>query len=402
MPIRSILRHCCFSDVKPAAMLTEWAGLSLQESYLMPNQKLRSQIVSHRVLNYLNAAYQGRFAYLNVLSQLEHPLFNLEEVESTKQSLKTINDWLDELWGGEILFDESRAEHQSKEAAGSLDLLRSIKKELLELASELKLIIGQHEYFSDRNNVSLLVAAYGRKAYATDNYVRGFIEFGKVFRDSELVDIWEPQLQVVSDDIRNANELLLAVKSNQELEDQYYEHIKFVCRTLPGIFRANSHDISQLLITYHGDFTYDKAGFTKPEANVWEKHEIEPIEAGYWQAHDFGVTEALEWKEQEILDPLVAAEWKTAGVPAVHAAAWLAMAFSPLMAIQWNHAGYRPDQAAVLVGKGFASPLDVPEDQVEQLLEEGLTETDLGIESDQTAEQSDQKDKPEKPEPEKQ
>lgn len=35
--------------------------------------KLRNQIISHRILNYLNAGYQGKFTALNILSRLEVP-----------------------------------------------------------------------------------------------------------------------------------------------------------------------------------------------------------------------------------------------------------------------------------------------------------------------------------------
>lgn len=326
----------------------------------MPDQKLRSQIVSHRVLNYLNAAYQGRFAFYNILSQLKHPRFSLDEIKGTKASIGRINAWLDTLWEGGLLFDEAKITRQTPDALAALETLEGLLPELSDLAHEIKRIFGQESFAENVEDVAFIVAAYGRNAYARDNYVRGFLEFGRIFNDPDLVSSWKQQLDFVTAEVKQANEFMLMLKENRVESPRIYEHLKFLARTLPGIFRAHTHDIRQLLCTYRWDFNFDKAAIEKHEARLWERAEIGAVEAGYWRAHGFNPDETAEWKKYEIIDPLVASEWLTTGFTPPLAEKWIRQQFSPLLALQWQLEDYHPEQAAELVRKGYLTPLDVP------------------------------------------
>ena len=77
-------------------------------------------IFSHRVLNYLSATYQGRFAFLNILSQLNHPSFNKEEVEKTKKAIEVTQHWLEQLWQGSAIFGQTVSTEQLKDQKNAL------------------------------------------------------------------------------------------------------------------------------------------------------------------------------------------------------------------------------------------------------------------------------------------
>ena len=328
----------------------------------MPDQKLRSQIVSHRVLNYLNAAFQGRFAFFNILSQLKHPFFSIEEIKVTKAVIEQIDRWLGGLWDGKLLFDETRIGKPTQETTRALTLLEQLIPELQDLAAGLRHLFAREGFGSEPQDVAFVVAAFGRNAYARDNYVRGFMEFGRVFNDSNMTSEWRRQLDLVTAEIKHANEFMLLVKENRVDNPKVYDQLRFMSRTLPGIFSAHTHDIRQLLCTHRCEFTFDKAAFEKHEARVWDRAEIGPIEAGYWRAHGFTPEEAQEWKKYEITDPLIASEWLTTGFAPALAAKWLQHQFAPLLALQWQLQNYLPEEAAERVRCGCLTPGEIPEE----------------------------------------
>ncbi len=334
----------------------------------MLNQKLRSQRVSHRVINYLNALLQGKFAFQNILSQLNSAHFSLEAVKQAKAALARVSAWSDKLWDGDVLLDEARLERQSEEAQEAFDLLNALLPELSQLATQIKSILMTEGFENDKDSVALLIAAFALNAYARDNYVRGFLEFGRIFNDPDLAAHWKRHLPEVEVNIKQANELLLSLKENKNNEPNLYKHLAFICRTLPGRFRANMHDIRQLLTAYRGEFTYERAGMEKHEARLWERHEIPPVEAGYWRAHGFSPEEALEWKRAKFIDPAIAAEWNTIGFEPAYAAKWQRGRMLPLVAYQWHMEEFSPEEAIFLSQKGFFTPFELPKDQIHILL----------------------------------
>jgi hypothetical protein len=183
-----------------------------------------------------------------------------------------------------------------------------------------------------------------------------------------MVKLWKPKLADASESIKLANDFLLAFRKGTDLPHNFFQHLQFFCRTLPGIFRCHIHDIYQLLHTFKGNLSYERAGFLKPEAHVWDRAEIGVVEAGYWRAHDFSAPEAVEWRKNGVTDALTAAEWHLAGFPSQEAAIWIQVRFSPLLALQWASAGYNPEEAAILVGKEYHYPTDLTRQQAEAIL----------------------------------
>jgi hypothetical protein len=127
--------------------------------------KLRDQITSHRILNYLNASYQGRFAGLNVLLQLKHPALDPKQLENTKEVLQKCATWLDRLFSGDTLFQHERATRQMPEAQSAMTALAALQPELAALASEAKTAQQTPDLEKDPRQVGLLISAYGRSIY---------------------------------------------------------------------------------------------------------------------------------------------------------------------------------------------------------------------------------------------
>ena len=63
----------------------------------------RNIIYTHRVLNYLNASFQGKFAALNILSQFDHPAFSDQDIQTTRDTLLAIRGWMDLLLANRFL-----------------------------------------------------------------------------------------------------------------------------------------------------------------------------------------------------------------------------------------------------------------------------------------------------------
>ena len=329
---------------------------------------------TQRIINYLQASYQGRFAMLNIFSRTSHKLFKQSEVEKTQKILRELHGWEQEILGKRLIFPIANAQDpKGKEHKAAHEYLKAIKPELESLAKKVKEILTSKSMFSENEDAFLLLATFARNAYCRDNYVRGFIRFGEKIGDRGLVDGYKMYLMDVKDHVDAINELLILLKKNDNVfAPEHTEYLAFLVRTLPGVFRAHVHDIKQLLAGPYDPFSFQTAGFFKMEAEAWAQAGYSAIEAGYWRAHEVSIDEAQQWTSLEVVDPTVVAEWKTASFPADIARQWIDVLFAPILAIRWANEGYSPREAAVLVMSGFKLPKDVPPDQVLEILEEGF------------------------------
>lgn len=342
-------------------------------------------IYTHRVINYIQASFQGRFAMLNIFSQTGHRLFNQAEVEKTQRILKTIRSWEQELLNRRLIFPISQIGNPQNEHKEALEYLRSIKPELESLAKKVKEILTSESMMVEIQDAFLTLAAYGRFAYCRDNYVRGFIRFGEKIGDEYLKGNFTFYLEEAKESIETINSLLALLKRNDnQLATQELQFLSFNVRTLAGTFRSHVHDITQLLFGPAVELSYEKAGFFRAEAEAWSMAGYHAIEAGYWRAHEISISEAEEWRAYDLVDPTLVAEWKSAGFPAEVAAEWIAVLFQPILAIRWANQGFSPREAAALVMSGFEVPSEIPEDQVQEVIEEAfkrLADIEAGLDS---------------------
>lgn len=328
---------------------------------------------THRIINYIQASFQGRFAMLNIFSRTGHRLFKQAEVEKTQKIIKELHGWEQEMYEKRLLFPISNAHSPTNQHKQALEYLRAIKPELESLAKKIKEILTTQSMFTDPQDAFLLLATFARNAYCRDNYIRGFIRFGEHTADRSLTENYKRYLFDAKDHVEAINELLTLLKKNDNIfAPEHTEYLSFLVRTLAGVFRSHVHDINQLLTGPAEPFTYERAGFFRAEAEAWGTAGYPPVEAGYWRAHELSIAEAEEWKSFEIVDPSLVSDWKTAGFPPDIALQWIQVWFAPILAIRWANEGYSPREAAVLVMSGFKLPSEVPPDQVVEILEEGF------------------------------
>lgn len=319
----------------------------------------RNLIYNHRVLNHLSASYQGKFAELNILSQLEHSSFSPDQIKKVKTAIVAIRGWLDSIISGHPLMSEENP-FQNTLGKQILSALQALQDELPKYAIQIKSILVSEDQADLKDTVAALIAAYGRNAYARDNYLRGFIKFYRTAEDNETADSYQEALADTSLEIQNVGDFVQVFRGSENLERSFVEHIRFFSRILPGIFQSQAHDIRQLIIGPRTLMGFDDAGFLKPEAADWRAANFEALEAGYWRAHEIASEEAMLWKAVNVNDPLIAAEWKTAGFDPPTASLWMDVKFSPLLAIQWHNLSFPPSVALEYVKQGYQSPADLP------------------------------------------
>ena len=330
----------------------------------MLDQKLIDQITTHRILNYLNSTAQARFAFFNILGQLQSQTFKIELLENAKQNIAQVSKWLDGLWDGETLFEQAKGAHQSEEAEKARNLAASFIPELNNISSVVHSILMDRNYAANNDAVAILLAAYGRSCYGRDNYIRGFIEFGRIFNDHDLVRQWEQYIERSEADIKDVNQCVLIIKEkNLADKPNFFDHLRFTCRTLPGIFQAQIHDLNQVICTYYKEFNFDAAKIEKSDARIWDRLEFSALEAGYWRAHGFSPELAAEWVKVGFIDPLLAAEWASIGLDAKAAKEWAIRQFPPILALQWFSEKYTPDEALNFVNEGYQVPFELPEEK---------------------------------------
>lgn len=334
-------------------------------------KEIRELEHSYRHLNYANAAYQGRFAQLNILKQAAHPLYNDNIFEQTRNALKICKGIQTDFEAGQQLFlgmQGAPTAHGSK----VLQLLTELKPELLSLANHTKRILATHDYYANLDDVALLIAAYGRNAYNRDNYILGLQRFAKFVNNGSALADLQQQHEANQQLIKDVNVFLMHYKNPMPEFPAFYEHLRFVSRILPGRFRSIMHDIAQLECGMAQIFNWDRAGFMKIEAQVWHQAGFQPLEAGYWRAYDVSVEDALRWKANQIENPEVAAEWLTAGFPIEVAVEWISVLLPPLVALQWVNQSFSPREASIFVSRGFSTPDQVPDGKHEEVLIAGL------------------------------
>jgi hypothetical protein len=332
-----------------------------------PNKQLE---FAFRMVNYANAAYQGRYAQLMILSQTQHAKFKAPLVDETKKVLARFPALLEAVWDGKFQFNEAGAP-ASQSALDTKNLLFALKPELNSLASEAKRILLARDFYVSSDDVSMLIALFGRMVYSQENYCKGAVDYGNRFNDEMIVEMAGVRVRALQESIQRVSEFL---RSHREKDagSQFYNHLRFEARMLSGSFRGNLHDINQFEAGPFGRLGYSAAGFLGVEAKAWSAAGFDAAEAGFWRAYDFGIDEVERWLALGVQDPMVAAQWSTAGYDPETAIGWIHVLFPPLLAIQWSSAGYHPKDAAVLVSQGLSVPQEIPDGQAEELIIAGL------------------------------
>lgn len=316
--------------------------------------------LTHTITNYLNSVYQGKFAALNILSQLGYEKLNQQELMNTRSIVNTISEWNSALWRRTPLFYSSWSEPQTAQAHQALKFLSVIKIELTKLADLIEEVCRNNTKLSPEQ-LQLLVGSFGRFAYSRDNYIRGFLEYGKVFNVKSVVKAYEPFLPEVTEEIRYAHMFLNTLKQSKEPDEAFYLTLKEHAIKLPGTFRAQNHDITILLSIYAKGLSYSSAGFSHQEADYWKAVGIGPVQAGYWNSQGFLPEEAARWLNAGCPDHWVAAEWKQQGFTAQNVLEWVELGLTAFQAKRWKTAGYKAPRVQEFLQQGITDPHQVTE-----------------------------------------
>lgn len=319
---------------------------------------------SHLILNYLNAGYQGQFTYHNILSQLKFVSFSLENVSKTREVLNQVNMWLESLWINIPIVKASWTTPEDYKSRRALELLEELREGLREQATTVFKIFGRKDLTPEAESVKVLIASFGRYAYARENYVRGFIEYAKVFAQPEIKATYEELLKDSEIELNMTHQLIKLFQKNQKLSDTEFEQLLDLTLTLPGTFCTQIHDINQVIAPLKGGFSFKLAEIGEKEEKKWREAQIEAVDAGYWRAFGIKPEEVGVWIENGFKEALQVARWKLWGFAPAEAKPWFEAGLPENMAAVWYKAGYSAEKAIEHIEKGVVHPSEVAPDQI--------------------------------------
>jgi hypothetical protein len=317
--------------------------------------------MSHGLLNHLNSGYQGKFAFLNILLQLECPFDSGTVVEDTRKTLGSINKWLKDLWEGGAILNHLWDEPRTFEAKQAMEMVSLLREELLGLANDIVDSLANETFRQDRAESIFLIAAYGWNAYSRDNFTRCFVDYGKKFDDRVILDNFEPMLDEAEERVQYTHELMKQFKASETLTEEFCDALFRAAMTLPGTLYCLAHELNQLAYRFEREFTFEMALIPEEEAELWKMLGITPEYAGYWRAHGIFPYEADSWRAQGMYDYATAATWKIWGFEPQIAREWASYGFTPAACMIWIQNEFPPEKACHFVERGMMHPSEIPE-----------------------------------------
>lgn len=311
----------------------------------MPSTFINDIYLTNSVVAFLYAGFQGAFAGLNILSQLGYQHFNPDELSRVEKHLGEIEKWKEDLLRGLPILSVTWKSPQTVAAKKAFEDLSELRNDLLHTAGRVKKAVLFEDLSAVPEEVKYLIAAFARQAYARENYVRGFIEFGQSFKHQDVVDAYSGFLTETEAGIRAAHIFYDIFVSEENLFPEFFKGLREECSFLPGIYQAQVHDIALLLNSYTQNITYEKLGIMPQYSDSWKSIDVPPAVAGYWQAWEFAPEHAVPWLEAGMTDPRSARFWTFLGFGPAEALDWARLGFSPPAARAWLDRGYTPESA---------------------------------------------------------
>lgn len=322
----------------------------------------RDSQTTHAITNYLYAAFQGRYAFLNVLQQLNYPEFNQNLIGECAGALDQVATWKRLSAEGRDLFSASWSTPETAESQLALAMLDGLKPDLYGLAQEVTRTLAAGQWGSSPTETTLLLAAYARHAYSRENYIQGFIEFAERLKLPEALAQYHSMLPEATRELQLVQLLLTTFSQlgGQSPGKEFFYSLTQHTFRLPAIFRTHAHDINQLLAQYRGGLSFENADFSREETEEWRGGSFNPQSAGYWRAYGFSAREAVGWTELRIKEPAEAFLWKLNGLEAKRAQPWVAQSFPPGLAAEWERSGTLTEEAVIWREKGINRPSEIP------------------------------------------
>lgn len=321
------------------------------------NEEIVSDIeATHSLLNYLYAAFCGKYSWCQVLSKLQSSYFSSGDLVLTKEHLRTIEQWIKDLYDDKPLIQTDWSSPETSQARAAFSLLDKLKFELIDLAEKLDTVISAGDYSSNRDRVSLLTASFVRFAYSRNTYCQGFLKFANHLKKTTLEEQYTALLPQAEYDVRLADLFVGVVSESAKAPMQFFKDMRDESILLPGIFKSNVHDINQLQNIFDKPFTFAQAEISEYEAKNWQALEISPATAGYWKAYGFLPKAAEEWRQAGLQDPSLAAAFHSFEFIPQEAISWLQAGIPPCTAKRWRAAGYNLQAALESINQGVIEP----------------------------------------------
>lgn len=301
--------------------------------------------LTNSIVGFIYAGYQGAFAAQNILSQLGYKSFNPDDLSRVEHVLSEAEKWKEDLLRGLPIFSTTWKSPQTVSAKKAFEKLADLRKDLLQTVGKIKKILLLQDLPNCPEEVKLLIACFSRQAYARENYVSGFIEFGNAFKHQDIVNAYTPFLTEAQQAVQAAHMFYNIYTSEENLAPVFYKGLSEECSFLPGIFQAQVHDVTLLASSYNMPLSYTQLGINPDHQSEWEQIGINPVVAGYWQAWELEPAIAASWIEVGIGDPKTVWFWKNMGFAPKEAVDWFRYGFLPPNARAWRERGFAPEQA---------------------------------------------------------
>jgi hypothetical protein len=323
----------------------------------------KNKIYNHQILINLKSAFQGKYAELNILSQIGTNIELKDEIEHTALILQNIERWQANLNQGILVYGDDVNELDLEASKTCFQLFEYLSKELEEKAFKIKKIQSSTEPHTPYNEIVELIANLSRFVYCIESFLVMQKEFRINFSEKKETEDLDELIKNYRNMFLVIDEFVQASKKLDEQGERFYSLLKYHSRLIAGFYRAHVHECKVLMLGSRGFLSYKDANFYKAEAIEWEKFKFSATEAGYWRAYEINPGDAREWMALGMSQAIDAASWLTSGFTPLTAKQWLDVWFTPILALTWTLGGYSPREAALFVRKGIHSPAAVPDEQ---------------------------------------
>ena len=251
--------------------------------------------------------YQGKYAYISILSALNSAHFKSGEQIFVKNDLIKFEKLRREIISDQkIFFDKGKCSDDNSEYRSLKSSLQQMSMDLLNHAEKVEPVIESTDYSSDPEKVNLLVASYGRLCYQRMHQytcnLDSAINLNLQQDAATLQNLKNAAYQNMTDFDNFVKNTLL---SKQVISKETYISFWENSVTIPSILKACCHDLDMLIVLCEKEnFEYqDYPYIPKDEINAWKQLNVPAQIIGYWKACNFTSSKAAPWINANIQDP---------------------------------------------------------------------------------------------------
>lgn len=263
-----------------------------------------------QIFDYMISHYQGKFAFISVLSALNSTHFKSGEQIFVKNDLIKTEKMRSELITQQkLFFDKGKCSNDNLEYRALRSQLEQISMDLLNHAEKVEPIINSTDYSSDPEKVNYLVASYGRISYQKLHQCIYNLDSAVTLNlVQDAANIQNMRDAALKNRVDFDNFVQNAMLSKEPLTKETYIVFWENCVTIGALLRAACHEIDMYkTLCEKENFDYSDYPYILPsEIEDWKNLSISPTGIGYWKACDFTPSSAATWISANITDPFFA------------------------------------------------------------------------------------------------